>query len=289
MNVTEIIKDLTSRITVVDVLICLPGLTIMMAWLYRTSMGRSALADSAARRNSVPVYLPFVPLIIWLCVVTASIVGRETLLPDLPDWKNAYIDNGLLSLGAIVTIAVIIFMARNRFARRLKGFGLVTTGIHKDLGAAILNLTAIYPLVAAVLILTIFAGKLVLGADFEIQKHNQLEVLTRYSQLTVRTVVMVTTIVIMPVLEEMLFRGMFQSMIRSFLSSLGRSRSAWLSIAASSALFACVHANMWHWPALFVLAMCMGYAYEKSGSLFRPIFIHAIFNATSVIVVLLGS
>jgi len=289
MNVTEIIKDLASRITIVDALICLPGLTIMIAWLYRTSMGRNALVDSAPRRNNMPAYLPFVPLLIWLGVVTASILAREMLLPDLADWKNAYIDNGLLSLGAIVAITVIIFMARSHFARRLKGFGLAIEGIHKDFGAAILNLAAIYPVVGATLILTMFAGKMALGPDFEMQKHQQLEVLAEYPQLAVRAIVIVTTIVIMPALEEMLFRGMFQSTIRSFLSNLGRSRSAWLSIAASSALFASVHANMWHWPALFVLAMCMGYAYEKSGSLFRPILIHTLFNATSVIAVLVGS
>jgi len=47
-----------------------------------------------------------------------------------------------------------------------------------------------------------------------------------------------------------------------------------------------IHADAGHWPALLVLSMSMGYAYEKSGSLFRPIFIHSIFNATSIIATL---
>ena len=58
---------------------------------------------------------------------------------------------------------------------------------------------------------------------------------------------------------------------------------AWLSIAAGAALFAIAHANTGHWPALFILGVCLGYAYEKSGSLLRPIFIHSIFNATMVV------
>ena len=61
---------------------------------------------------------------------------------------------------------------------------------------------------------------------------------------------------------------------------------AWPAIAISSLLFTMTHADAGHWPALFVLGICMGYAYEKSGSLFRPIFIHSIFNAISVIATL---
>jgi membrane protease YdiL (CAAX protease family) len=47
------------------------------------------------------------------------------------------------------------------------------------------------------------------------------------------------------------------------------------------------HPNREHWPALFVLAMGLGYAYEKSGSLFRPIIMHAIFNGIMIAATLL--
>jgi len=47
-----------------------------------------------------------------------------------------------------------------------------------------------------------------------------------------------------------------------------------------------VHMDMAHWPALFVLSLSLGYAYEKSGSLFRPIFIHSLFNAATIAAVL---
>ena len=39
----------------------------------------------------------------------------------------------------------------------------------------------------------------------------------------------------------------------------------------------------------FSLSIGIGYSYEKSGSLFRPIFIHALFNATSIIATLLAA
>jgi membrane protease YdiL (CAAX protease family) len=127
------------------------------------------------------------------------------------------------------------------------------------------------------IILTTRLGKLILGPDFEIQPHQELELIRAYSQLPVRVLIIVTAVAIVPAFEEMLFRGLFQTMLRSI------SLKPWLSIVTASGLFALAHANAGHWPALFVLSLCIGYAYEKSGSLLRPIFIHSLFNATSII------
>ena len=97
-------------------------------------------------------------------------------------------------------------------------------------------------------------------------------------------------VVVAPILEEMLFRGLFQTTIRSFLEipnpRFHIRNAAWPAIVISSVLFAMVHADTAHWPALFVLSLSLGYAYEKSGSLFRPIFIHSFFNAATIAAVL---
>jgi hypothetical protein len=143
-----------------------------------------------------------------------------------------------------------------------------------------------------------FFGELIWGREYQMQQHQQLKLITEYSQLPPRILIIVVAVVIAPLLEEMLFRGFFQTMIRSYLiphrSSLvarvtghgSRATNCWLAIAISSGLFTTIHANTGHWPALFVLGVCLGYAYEKSGSLFRPIFIHSFFNAASIIATL---
>jgi len=125
------------------------------------------------------------------------------------------------------------------------------------------------------------------------KKHQELELILLHPQLELRVLIIITVIFVMPAFEELLFRGMFQTTVRSFLevspfSDRLRTTAArsWLAIAISSGLFAAVHAYAGHWPALFALAVCMGYAYEKSGSLLRPIFIHSFFNATSIIATL---
>ena len=100
-----------------------------------------------------------------------------------------------------------------------------------------------------------------------------------YPELPLRIMIFISTAVLVPVLEELMFRGFLQTTIRSFFKA---GNGAWLAIAITSSLFVLLHADVSHWPALFILGSCMGYSYEKSGSLFRPIFIHAIFNATSI-------
>jgi len=276
MNVPETTKQFGSIIIVMDIIIYLTGILLLACWLLKTSLGRKALTDSVPRRNNMPIYLPFIPLFIWFGAVSVAISITRALLPDLPAWQSVFLNNLILCIGAIAAMAVIIFLAKISFARRLKGFGLNVRTIYKDFFAGVVNLLSVLPFVMLMIILTTLFGKLIWGQEFEMQQHRELELIRAHSQLPVRVLIIVTAVAIAPAFEEMLFRGLFQTMLRSFFAR------PWLSIVISSGLFAVVHANTGHWPALFALSMCMGYSYEKSGSLFRPIFIHSLFNAISI-------
>jgi len=281
MNTSEIVMGL----------IFLAGLLLFGLWLLKTSLGREALTDSMPRRNNMRPYLCLIPLFIWFGPIPLAIQITEVLAADLQDWQRASLNNLIYCVGAIVVMAVIIFLVRASFARKLKGFGLNIRSVHKDFFAAFLNLLSVWPLMMAAITLTMLIGKLVFGPEYQISQHEQLELITAYPRWQLRILVFVVAVVIAPVLEEMIFRGLFQTVIRSFFESRNskletRSR-VWLPIFISAGLFSIVHGNVPHWPALFLLGVCLGYAYEKSGSLFRPIFIHAFFNAITVILVLL--
>ena len=279
-------------------ILCLAGLIIFAVWLLKTSWGRKSLADSRPRRNNMPFYLPFVPLFIWVIAGSLAIAIAAKLAGDLQQWQKAFLDNFIYFVTAIAVTVIVIILARATFARRLKGFGLNVRTIHKDFLAAVINLLATWPLVIAALIVTMFFGKLIYGQDFAIEQHEELELITAYPQLPLRILIVVLAILVAPLIEEMLFRGLFQTMIRSVLEirnpkpvlnkaeGFQTRHSAWLSILISSALFVMVHTDIAHWPALFVLSLCLGYSYEKSGSLFRPIFIHSFFNVVTIIAVL---
>ncbi len=290
--------EFAETITVTNI-IFLAGLMLFARWLLKTSLGRKALADSVPRRNNMPAYLPFVPL--FICFGTVSLIASIThrVFGDLQGWQSDFLDNLILCIGELTAIAIIIFLARVHFARRLKGFGLNVKTIVKDFFAAFVNLLTVWPLITAAILLTMFFGEHIWGQEYQMQQHQQLKLITEYTQLPLRIMIFVVAVVIASMFEELLFRGLFQTTIRSYLvarrSSLvarvtghgsQATNCAWVAILISSVLFAAVHANTGHWPALFVLGVCLGYAYEKSGSLFRPIFIHSLFNAVSIIATL---
>lgn len=68
----------------------------------------------------------------------------------------------------------------------------------------------------------------------------------------------------------------------------------WVSIAITSVLFALVHIDpsgsgwgaLWMIPPIFILSMCLGYAYERTGNLWTNIIMHMMFNTTSTIIFL---
>jgi len=259
--------------------IWLAGLVLFASWLLNTSLGTKALINSLPRRNSMPPYLPLVPLLLWFGAVSMIILLVQKLTPGLQGWQKIFRDHLVMSIGAVVTMAAMMFLAHIHFARRLKGFGLNIKTIAKDFVMAILYLLATWPLMMAAITMTMFFARLLSGQDYQMQQHEQLELITEYQQIPVRMMIVFVAVVIAPLLEEMLFRGFIQTTIRSYFSTRN---NAWPAIAASSVFFAIMHADPGHWPALFVLGLCLGYSYEKSGSLFRPIFIHLFFNAYSI-------
>ena len=94
---------------------------------------------------------------------------------------------------------------------------------------------------------------------------------------------LITVIVLAPCLEEILFRGFLQSFIKQHLNTK-------LSIFISALCFALFHyapeqgiANVSIVGSIFILALFLGFIYEKRGSLIAPIVLHASFNTINVI------
>lgn len=279
MNISEIIKQFASDLTGEDIFY-LVGILFLGIWLLKTSFGTTAFINSPLRRNKMPFYLPLVPFLIWFLFAPAVVFIKEKTFPSLPGRQQVFADNIIVSVSAVVAMTITLLLVRKYFVRRLKGFGLNPKTIPADFIAAIVNLISIYPLVLLAVVLTIYIGQAVWGDKFQLPQHEELKSLIEYSQPYVRAVIIITAVAVAPVFEEFLFRGLFQTLIRSYLNR------PWTGIFISGVLFASAHANASHAPALFLLGICLGYSYEKSGSLFRPIFIHSLFNSTSILAAL---
>lgn len=79
------------------------------------------------------------------------------------------------------------------------------------------------------------------------------------------------TIFAAPLCEEFIFRGLLQGGLR-------RSLPAWQAILVSATVFAIMHPPAAMLP-VFVLGLCTGWAYERSGTLLAPMLVHASYNA----------
>ena len=87
-----------------------------------------------------------------------------------------------------------------------------------------------------------------------------------------RVALAAAAILLAPIAEEMLFRGILYPAIKQ----AGYPR---LALWGTSLLFAAVHANVLIFLPLLVLALALTALYERTNNLLAPITAHALFNA----------
>ncbi len=81
-----------------------------------------------------------------------------------------------------------------------------------------------------------------------------------------------------PIVEEVIFRGVIYRFLKSRMNPAP-------AILASAFLFASIHFNLVSFPSLIVLGIFLCIAYEMTGNLKAPIFLHAIFNTNSLVLI----
>lgn len=94
-----------------------------------------------------------------------------------------------------------------------------------------------------------------------------------------RIPIILLAVVIAPVAEELAFRGYLYGVIKRYFGAIP-------ALVLSGILFALVHQNLPSFFPLLVLASVFALAYELSGSLLVPMTMHALFNALSLLLVL---
>jgi len=257
-------------------LFIISGVLFLASWLLKTSLGRNALIHAPVRRNSMGPFILLVAMLLWQGPTIIAMGVASPYLEPMADWQQWLVKNMIMGWGGLLASACFMLIAGLTFVRGYKGLGLGVRRIHRDLASAVAVLFTIWPVVLAMIALTQRIGKGIQGPDYQMDQHQELELLVNHPEWPLTLSVVVIAVIVAPLVEELLFRGILQTLLRSY---VGR---PWLGVFVCAGLFASVHANPEHMPALFVLGIGMGYAYEKSGSLWRPIFIHALFNGTTV-------
>lgn len=158
---------------------------------------------------------------------------------------------------------------------RAKAF---TVGI----GMGILSWAVSYPTVLLVNIITGKIGEEVWGkTDVDQVAVKHLKNLMEHKWLYGLTVIAVVLLV--PMVEELLFRGFLQTWLRRFIGRMG-------SLFCTALIFAFAHyaptqgsANFELICSLFVLSCFLGFIYERQQTLWASIALHSTFNGMTVV------
>lgn len=250
------------------------GICVLVGWVFvRILRPEKFLLRRVPRRpnhlNLVHVLAMF--LLYFACTPLAMTVLaklqaiRTESLKDLPMTVKlpGAIFGQLVLIGGALTVAAINFRHGLR-----RGLGMsFRHGLCDSLRAAVACL-AVLPVCYGVLVVT----QLLMPEQW-VRIHPILEFTPGASPFWLAAV-LVSTVVLAPLSEELLYRGLLQSMIRQ------HTRSPWPAILVTSGVFAASHSPQYQdMPALFVLALALGYNYERTGRLVAPILLHALFNA----------
>jgi membrane protease YdiL (CAAX protease family) len=275
--------DILQGFTVAHILVGIIGLTgvgLLINWGVSTQFS-TLLDDCPVRRNRLWPGLSFGVIIFWQLMVVLGISVVGAISDEASSWVADFANYLWMLIVELLIIALALYLGREYFARRIKGLGLDFRTLTADLKAGFVNFLAAYPLVIAGSWLMVFAGGLISGDDFQFDTSEGLLVLAEYPSILLRVVVVVFIVIVTPFFEEIVFRGLLQSSIAGFVSR------RWMAIVLASLLFTALHP--WtHCLAIFPLSCVIGYSYEKSGSLLRPIVIHMLFNGFNVAASLLG-
>lgn len=137
-------------------------------------------------------------------------------------------------------------------------------------------------LVGVVLVVSNFGVELAaaFGAPRPETGHTMLEAVRASTRPFVKIGLVLSAVIVAPVLEEAVYRGVIQS---AFASIAGHRRIA--AVGVTSLLFTAAHAGAVPWqmlPGLLLVAMVLGWLYERTATLIAPILAHAVFNGLNL-------
>ncbi|HVP72599.1 MAG TPA: CPBP family intramembrane glutamic endopeptidase [Phycisphaerales bacterium] len=234
--------------------------------------------DSVPTRPAAftPASALFLLAMIYLLAPLGSGLGMFLFGIKLPEGESApplaFEDTAKLQLMAIAArlLGVVAFIMLLRRATRLQPDRRASLPSALALGAG--GLLLVWPLVTA----SISLAGWITGAPSDRIAHETLRELIQHPAQGWGAVMIVLVTAVVPVVEEVMYRGLLQESIRR------AGAKPWPTIVLASIVFALAHVAAVQPHALiglFVFGLGLGWAYERTGRLWAPIAMHALFNA----------
>ena len=174
----------------------------------------------------------------------------------------------------IIALGILAFFKyRQLHLRRL--FGLFTLSPLQIIGWSFSLILVAFVLTALVNVLSNYALQDKSQPQPLIELFRSLAINRDYRSLAK---IFIAAVIIAPISEEIIFRGLFYGVGKRYLHPV-------ISALICSLLFAFFHLSLTAFAGLFVLALLLTLAYERTGSILVPIGMHSLFNFVSLGVV----
>jgi membrane protease YdiL (CAAX protease family) len=236
-----------------------------------------ALRDAPGRPNSLnPIHVLAV-FLIWLLsgAVAAEILRRSGWAADDGSQGLKLTTQGEILatvIGQIIGIGIALACAHVWFRfKAVRGMGLSGRHWLYDSLRGLVAVVAFLPVCLALLQL----GQWLLSLlDQPPSSHPMLDALVALGPAW-QVLIGISAILLAALTEELIFRGLLQSMLRRYVGP-------WPAIVIASVLFGLSHGQVQAILTLIALGIVLGYNYERTGRLWAPIVIHAAFNGIMV-------
>lgn len=205
--------------------------------------------------------------------------------PTAPTLDPSFDPQRVLAIAAaqLTNIVIFILLGRARFQQGLAGWGLTLRRSGTNIIRAVVAYVALWPVCFGLLVLSTWLLLFIPG--YVPAEHDALRALRDAgSPAWVMVLTVLSAVVLAPLVEELLFRGLVQPALARKLGS------EWKAILLTGLFFGIIHVPLYQtMPALVFFGIVLGYAYAKTRSLTLVILIHAVFNAKTILWSLLGT
>lgn len=169
--------------------------------------------------------------------------------------------------------AALAFLSQVRRINLPEAFGLGRFGVGGVCGWAIVVLVPALAIIAGAT--TWFNSVILEPAWGEVEPQPVVEAIAMETSLSMKILFGVSAVVVAPLCEEFLFRGLVYGVLKRFGERI-------FANVASSLFFAVIHAHVPSVLPLCLLAVALCIAYEITGCIWVPVVMHALFNALNL-------
>jgi membrane protease YdiL (CAAX protease family) len=224
------------------------------------------------------VILLIAGVLICLCVggVTVGVLRQAGVAAFKSPESFASVLVATLSFQGAVWVLIWVFLKLHDVDWRA-AFGLRNENLKNSLLLAVVVLGVMLPVVLA---LQQLSAMTLDKMGWPPEDQHAVDLLLNADSFWMRWYLAFFAVVLAPVAEEFIFRGM----LFPFIKQLGWPKLAWFGV---SLLFALIHNNAPTFVPLFVLALALTWLYEKTDCLLASITVHSLFNAANLVVLFL--